>query len=229
MGKIAGRVKKWPKEWTKTYYKGYPRFPAFKLNEPTNITNPFDQIMNNRISTRDFADRPFSYQDLSNILYYSAGENKTRKTKLINYRFYPAAGARYPFEIYPIIMNVNGLNQGIYHYYVRNNLLEMLEQKIISKSFLSNAFGRIEWPNASVFLVISSLFFRTQMKYHEAGYKMILMDLGHLCQNIYLTCSALNIGCCEINGHSNSMFNELLDLDGWRESTLIVMALGNKK
>ena len=226
--KFADSSKKYPKEWTKTYYKGYPRFSAFKLKEPSKLNISLDEALINRLSTRNYSKKPINFQDLSNILYYSAGENKKRTSKEINYRFYPSGGARYPLEIYPIIRKKSEIDEGIYHYYVRNNLLEKFPNKGLSDKFLKEAFAQPTLLEASVLLVVSAIFLRTQIKYNERGYRLVLMELGNLCQNIYLTCSALNIGCCEINGFNDNLFNDLLGIDGLRESTMIVMALGHK-
>lgn len=221
--------KKWPKEWMETYYKGYPRFSALKLAEATDFKNRFGEVLKNRRSTRNFSNNKISYQKLSNILYYSGGEYKVPNLNNTNYRFYPSGGARYPLEIYPIVRKVDGLKEGVYHYYVRNNLLEILEKRKILQSFVKKAFVQPDWQGASVFLAITAVMSRSQIKYQERTYKLALIELGHLCQNIYLICSALNVGCCEINGYDDPSFNELLDIDGIKETMLIVIALGTLK
>ena len=227
--KFRPSPKKWPREWKTTFYKGYPRFPAFKLIQPAKLAKSFSEVLCDRQSTRTFSEKPLKNEDLCNILYYSAGENIRRKSKSINYRFYASGGARYPFEIYLIVRNVTNLKKGIYHYYIKENLLELLDSQVPTKIFFDKAFGQQEWQKAPVIFIITGIFERTQMKYEERGYRVVLMDLGHLSQNIYLVCSALNIGCCEINGFNDFLFNDLIDIDGLRESTLITFAIGNKE
>jgi len=41
---------------------------------------------------------------------------------------YPSAGARYPLEIYVVILNSKEIPEGIYHYNVKWNTLELLEK-----------------------------------------------------------------------------------------------------
>jgi hypothetical protein len=64
---------------------------------------------------------------LSSLLYHVAGIREKNEFMQAN-RFYPSAGARYPLEVYPLVFNVKGIKSGIYHYYVKNHLLEYLLQ-----------------------------------------------------------------------------------------------------
>ncbi|MBI2641389.1 SagB/ThcOx family dehydrogenase [Candidatus Roizmanbacteria bacterium] len=108
-------VEDWPKEWTEINYKGYPRFEKIPLTKPKKLTtDSFDQILKERSSSRNFSSKPMTFDQLSILLYYTAGLKDDKER-----RFYPSAGARYPTEIYPIVFNVTGIKTGIYHYHVR--------------------------------------------------------------------------------------------------------------
>ncbi len=219
--------KEWPKAWTKVFYKGYPRFPAFTLPKPSNLKKTLlKDAFVLRESERNFSNEPLEKQVLGDILYYSAGERKIGNKKR---RFYPSAGARYPLEVYPLVLNVNDLPNGVYHYYVRKHALELLWEKKISRNYLKKNLSEQGWlAQSAVLLVISAIFWRNQIKYGERGYRYILVDLGHLCQNVYLASAAWGVGCCSVGGFIDDGFNKLLDLDGWRESAIIVIALGNQ-
>ena len=77
-------------------------------------------------------------------------------------------------------------------------------------------------------LVISAIFFRNKVKYNERGYRHVLTEVGSLIQTIYLTCTALGIGCCPTGGYKDDGYNSLLDLDGIEESVIGVVAIGEK-
>ncbi|MBU1084741.1 MAG: SagB/ThcOx family dehydrogenase [Bacteroidota bacterium] len=219
----------WPKTWHQVFYKGYPRFEKIGLVKPKKLDKiSFDKVMKRRSSCREFSSRPISKVALSTFLYYSIGLKKIGAPDVGN-RFYPSAGARYPNEVYPIVLNVKGVNQGIYHYHVRSHSLEkMWTIKNLKQKTLEN-FNQKFIYDAGVIFLVSAVFWRTQMKYGARGYRNLMYDTGHLCQNFYLTASALNIGCCSIGGLLDDKVNKLLGLDGKEESALLAVAIGKKK
>lgn len=217
---------KWPKNWSKVQYKSYPRFKKIKLS--TQTLNKNISLLNtfyNRRSTRHFTGQSISEKELSQILYYSAGLRKFNTPDIGN-RFYPSAGARYPNEVYPIVLKGNGIDQGIYHYYVRKHMLEEMWKYSDLSQRITKCIKQKEFKKSAIFLIVSSVFWRTQVKYGDRGYRHLMLDTGHLCQNIYLISAALGIGCCSIGGFIDTNINNLLDLDGKEESVQIVIALG---
>lgn len=217
---------KWPEEWKKVYFKSYPRLPIVKLPEPKlKLSVSLKRTLFNRHSVRSFSQKSLSLKELSTLLYFSAG------IKGSNYvvggeRFYPSAGARYPLEVYPLVLNVEGLKNGIYHYYVKSNALEVLDiSGGIEKEIRKNI--DLDWAKEStLILIITAIFYRTQMKYYERGYRHILSELGGLNQNIYLLSTALGIGCCSMGGYFDDGINKLLDLEYPIESVIGATAVG---
>lgn len=223
-------VNEWPEDWKTVHFKGYPRFRAVKLSKPLlNDRISFKDAIFKRHSWRNFSGKPMSEKKLSSLLYFFAGIRE-QNSEWSGNRFYPSAGARYPLEIYPIIININGVRSGIYHYYIKNHLLEILPEKPNYKNLAFKYFGNQPWVNrANLLLIISSIFHRTNVKYGERGYRHVLTELGCMLQNIYLTCAVLDIGCCPTGGYVDDGYNELLDLDGIEESVIGAVAIGEKK
>lgn len=217
----------WPESWKKVYFKGYPRFKAIKLpTESLTDRISFKEIMFRRKSHRKYSGLQVTKQELGNLLYFSAGIRKKNETMTAN-RFYPSAGARYPLEVYPIIYDVGGIKSGIYHYYLKSHLLEILPKKKNYRALSYKFFGDQGWvKNANLLLIISAVPYRNQVKYGERGYRHILTELGSMIQNIYLTCAAINLGCCPTGGYIDDGYNSLLDLDGVEESTIACIAIG---
>lgn len=219
-------ITEWPDSWKRVDFKGYPRFPALKLSKPTSLTVDFQSVLMKRKSTRNYSNLVLQENKLSTLLYYSAGIREKNEYMQAN-RFYPSPGARYPLEVYPIIFNVQGIKPGVYHYYVKSHLLEMLPTQSDFKEKVIEYFSNTDWTqNVSAFIVISGCFFRNQIKYGERGYRHVLSEMGGMMQNIYLLSSALNLGCCPTGGYMDDKFNKLLDLDGVLESTIGVIAIG---
>lgn len=217
----------WPEEWKKVYFKGYTRLEEYKLPKP-NLSSKFSlkESLYNRKSLRDFSDRPFLLEQLGNLLYFSAGLNNNKPPYIIN-RFYPSDGSRYPLEVYVISLNVKGLGKGLYHYYLKSHSLEKLA--IFQNLNIQKYFDQDWLDTAAFIIIITAVFKRTTIKYGDRGYRHVLIESGHLCQNIYLLASVLNISCCAIDGFVDDNLNRLLDIDGLKESVIYTIGGGLKK
>ena len=63
---------------------------------------------------------------------------------------------------------------------------------------------------ASVVLVITAIFQRTRWKYQDRAYRYILLDAGHLGENLYLTATSLGLGPCGIGAFLDDEINRLI-------------------
>jgi len=69
---------------------------------------------------------------------------------------------------------------------------------------------------------------RCRQKYRQRAYRYIYLDCGHIAQNLYLSATALNLGCCSIAAFFDDEVNELVGVDG-REETVIYLATVGRK
>lgn len=213
--------KDWPEEWKKTYFKEYPRLDKILLPDPHSLDGvSLGKVLSGRRSTRDFSYKKISVEEISNVLFHSAG---LRKNVGIASRPYPSAGARYPMELY-IISQKCDIPQGVYHYNLRSHSLEVLLES--STLQLSSYFSGELVKTASVYILISAVFWRNMIKYGERGYRHILAEAGHIAQNFYLVSEALGLGVCALGGYADDKINKILDIDGLEESVVYVLALG---
>ena len=214
----------WPESWKKIYFKSYPRFDEVPLPKPQLRTKSLEVSLRERKSTRAFSSRKLSIQQISTLLYYSAGISPDRKDR----RFYPSGGYRYPVEIYLLSLN-SQLKKGIYHYYVPNHSLERIfENKKFEIKKTFTPFNLTWISQASVIIVMTAVIGRSYIKYGDRAYKFIHLEAGHIGQNMYLISSALGMGCCAIGGQVDSYIAKTLDLDETHEPIIYSMAVGNK-
>ena len=209
-----------PDQWKKKYFKGYGRYKALILTKPELPDINYKNVLENRKSTRDFKKTHLSLKKISTVLYYSAGLKKDGI-----HRYYPSGGARYPLEVYVLAINSN-LPKGLYHYYQPGHLLELIPETNV-KSLLG-CFNQ-SWLNAGIVIIITAVFQRMTNKYNDRGYRHILQETGHLGQNIYLTSTALNLGCCAIGGYLDDQLNTLVGIDGIKESIVYCLSIGTPK
>jgi len=215
----------WPKEWKTVYYKNYANLPTIPLERERPTADYFD-LLYQRQSCRTFSGRPVQKEMLSTLLLYSCGI-LNRKEDIVSTRAYPSGGGRFPLEVYPVVFSGSeSVPSGIYHYNVKDHALDVLWQRPFSPQDIKDLFV-YEWvQDASLLLVITAVFWRNQIKYGERGYRYIVLEAGHLGENVYLTAGALGLRCCAMGGSFDEKIECLLDIDGTTESLIHSVVLG---
>lgn len=219
--KIPLPSKTWIKQWKKNFFKNYFRLPAIYLNkEKLSVGLSLTKAITQRKSDRRFTKKFIPKRLLSKLLLYGCGL-RYYKDEFENRRFYPSAGGRYPLETYLLSFNTS-LELGLYHYGVKNHSLEKL---ISFKTFNFNDYFQQKGINKSSFIIIiTSVFKRTVIKYGNRGYRYIMFEAGHLCQNLLLLATALGLKSCPIGAFDDSALDKLLDLDSVNESAIYTVA-----
>lgn len=217
----------WPIEWRQVYFKSYPRLPQIELGKPrkTSLRRNLSNILLHRSSNRDFIFSKISKEEISTLLFFSAGITKRVKDWNKASRFYPSAGARYPSEVYLIVFSSDDFAKGLYHYNVKTHSLELLLKEDLKKQVFKVI--KQKWvKRASVLLIVTSVISRSEVKYNSRAYRFCLIEAGHLGQNIYLVSTALNLKCCAIGGFIDEDINSLLDFDDNNEFASYILAIG---
>lgn len=219
----------WPDAWKTIYYKEYPSFKKIALSDVPPEKDLFSAIIS-RKSGRNYSEEPITKDELSVLLKYSCGEINDMDGKVR--RAQASAGARFPIEIYPIVFRgTEDLPSGLYHYNVREHSLDVLWKKNFTKEEIGKIFT-YEWiQDAALGIVMTAVFERTQSKYKERGYRCILLEAGHIGQNLYLVSDALGLECCALSGTRDESMEEFIDIDGVTESVVYGFSFGkqNKK
>ena len=216
-------------------YKQYPNFPRIKLPAIEDIpqsSRSFDEVVSSRRSVRDFADLELSMNDLSKLLHQSygvTGELPGKNDFKQELRSSPSAGALYPAEIYIAVRKVSGVEPGIYHYNVPNHELELLVPGDPTEQIQEVCCGQEYVRQTSIVILMSGVLARTKLKYGERGYRYALLDIGHLGQNIYLSCTALDLAIMTTCGFYDDEANQLLRIDGVDEAVMYVAFIGMRQ
>jgi len=187
----------------------------------------FWDIINKRHSTRAFSNEPISMMDLSLLLFGMSG--LTRAFPKFAFRTIPSAGALYPIEIYPVVNNVSEIEEGVYHYDIKNHGLELLKGGDFRKSFSNASYGQRVVAKSAVIFILTVMIERTRNKYGERSYRFIYLDSGHIGQNFYLVTEALGLKACVIGAYYDDEINELLDLDENEEFSIYMGVVGKRR
>ncbi|MBL0224872.1 MAG: SagB/ThcOx family dehydrogenase [Geobacteraceae bacterium] len=179
-----------------------------------------------RESHRRFLPSPLSLQELSLLLWATQGVRAVVHEAAV-LRTVPSAGCRHPFETYFAAFRVEGLAPAIYRYLPLDHAL-ILEKdpEGLAVSLAVAAHGQRFVAEAAGCFIWTAIPRRTEWRYAEASYKVIALDAGHVCQNLYLACEAIGAGTCAIAAYRQDLMDELLGVDGDEEFTIYIAPVG---
>jgi len=139
----------------------------------------------------------------------------------------PSAGARHPLETYLCVFNIDGLDVGFYRYLpLEHQLLFEFNEKDASEKISGATFGQSFIGKAAVTFIWTAIPYRMEWRYGLAAHRVIALDAGHVCQNLYLACEAIGAGTCAIAAYNQEAMDQLLRIDGEDEFTIYLAPVG---
>lgn len=208
--------------------KSYPLCKIISLPAGPILKRPVERIIENRRTRHSFSRKGVRIAKLARILKsaYGVTSRGSEDTGDMILRACPSAGALYPLEIYPVVLRSKDLAMGVYHYNVKGHSLELVKKGDFLEELDNNLLGAELMPGADVALVITSVIDRAMAKYDERGYRFILIEVGHLAQNISLVCEALGFNSVCMGGFYEKGLADLLSTDVRSEPVQYVILLG---
>ncbi|HEX5773202.1 MAG TPA: SagB/ThcOx family dehydrogenase [Geomobilimonas sp.] len=179
-----------------------------------------------RQSHRHFRDDPLELTELAFLLWATQGVREVLDAGHA-LRTVPSAGCRHPFESYLLVSRVAGLAPALYRYLPVEHAL-VLERPVeeMPAQLARATLGQRFVAAAPVTFAWTALPYRTEWRYGLAAHRVILMDAGHLCQNLYLACAAIDAGTCAIAAYHQELMDQLLGVDGNDEFTVYLAPVG---
>ena len=206
---------------------------AIRIQLPPPDTWPIDikkkdlfSAISNRKSRRRYTSEKLSIEELAFLLWSTQG---VRQTTGMNpaFRTAPSAGARHSFETYLFIGRVSNLQKGLYRYLpIENELLFIHEIEDMEEQLTSACFGQRFIATGAVTFIWTTIPYRMEWRYSLAAHRVILIDVGHVCQNLYLACEAIGAGTCAIGAYDQEGLDDLLGLDGKDEFAIYLAPVG---
>ena len=226
---IRGKLGSGELDWTHRPepYKTYPQAPRVRLDSPKLKGGASVwSILKQRRSVRSFRSEPMTKAELSRVLW--AAQGITQGTRDLAFRTAPSAGASYPVETYIAVHRVENLDSVIYHYAVADHALEQLKVGDFRTQIARAALDQRTAYDANVVLIWTAVFERAKWKYQQRAYRYVYLDAGHIAQNVALAAVALGLGTCQIAALYDEEANDLLGVDGEKESVIYMTAVGRK-
>ncbi len=179
-----------------------------------------------RQSHRIFLQQPLSLQELSYLLWATQGL-RGKVTAGHALRNVPSAGCRHALETYLVVLRVSGLDPGVYRYLpVSHQLLHEFSADNLASGLVEATLGQVFAGKAAVTFIWAAVPYRMEWRYGLAAHKVIALDAGHVCQNLYLACEAVDAGACAIAAYDQPKLDALLRLDGEEEFAVYLATVG---
>jgi SagB-type dehydrogenase family enzyme len=93
--------------------------------------------------------------------------------------------------------------------------------ELTDKAWFQNFIGK-----SAVVFVWAAIPYKMEWRYSLVAYKDILIEAGHICQNLYLACHGIGAGTCAIAAYEQKVIDELIQVDGENEMTVYIAPVG---
>jgi SagB-type dehydrogenase family enzyme len=180
-----------------------------------------------RRSRRAFSADGLSLEELSYLLWATQGIAKLTPKRSL--RTSPSGGARHPFETYLAVFRVKGVEPGLWRYQPVEHRLCRLPRSLegmaaeLDAALLGQLFG------CAVAFLWTAIPYRTEWRYHAVSHKVILLDAGHLCGNLYLACESIGCGTCGLGAYDQQALDRFLGVDGEEEMSVYAAPVGRRR
>ena len=208
--------------------KTYPDALQVALPPPGCVPTGFEATLRKRRTWRSFGEGPVGVDALSTLLGLSFGATGRADSPPFGetlFRTSPSAGGRHPVEAYVCALDVEGLDDGVYHYAVCGHVLERLEAKpgeVVSCMVDGWA------ADASAVCFLTAVVARCRWKYPFGRmYRTLLLDVGHVAQTFVLTATALDLAPFQTAAFRDPLIEDALALDAGEEPVLHAVGVGS--
>ncbi|MBW2563724.1 MAG: SagB family peptide dehydrogenase [Deltaproteobacteria bacterium] len=166
--------------------------------------------------------RPFRLNTLSEILLLPYGVSRTGYANGVPFYFrtVPSAGGLYPCHLYLAVRSMDGLETGLYYCNMIQGFLGLIQRG-------ENPVQEKNEPSFS--FIITGEFFNSSWKYRERAFRYILLDSGHLIENISLAIKASGRFFSIDYDFDDEKISRFLSLDNTKEVPLACVNVGQDK
>ena len=180
-----------------------------------------------RKSRRKYTDESLTIQELAYLLWATQGVRKVTMGGKGSLRTVPSSGGRNPFETYLAINRVRGIAPGVYRYLpFEHKLVHLFAGESLAEKLGKLAMDQPFVGQSAVCFIWSAVPYREEWRYGTQAAKGILLDAGHVCQNLYLACESIGCGTCAIAAYLQEDLDQFLGLDTEDELVIYLAPVG---
>ncbi|TVM14683.1 hypothetical protein DPQ33_16880 [Oceanidesulfovibrio indonesiensis] len=167
--------------------------------------------------------QPLTMDRLARVLSLTCG--LTASVGSIYLRSNPSAGALYPVEAYVAMPGAGEDAGGVFHYAPGEHALTRIRRGD-GAAYAATTCRLPEGAGApAAMFLFTTIFHRTAWKYGDRGYRYVLLDVGHVVENLLLACRAEHLGAVCVTDFADDAVNSLLGVDAEREVCQCMVAV----
>ncbi|PZO75749.1 MAG: dehydrogenase [Mesorhizobium amorphae] len=191
--------------------------------------NGLTRLMARRRTVRAALDVPVALEQLSTALFAGLGiiGETTNRAGRLPLKLTPSGGARNPYEAYVFVRAVEGLQPGLYHYSAADHSLAPVpfEGELPTGGAL---IGGQDWADGmACTIVLCAHLQRTMWKYDDPNaYRVVMIEAGHVGQNIMLAASRSGLTACPSAALDHSLIRRTVGLTELTVAPVYALALG---
>ena len=203
-----------------------PEKGELSLPDPPKLKMSVSDSIRARRSIRSFTRDSITMDELSALVFYSAGVTGDKDGKPL--RAAPSAGARHPTELLVVPFRVEGLEPGIYRYDWLKHKLWVQAYGDASKSLEIACLEQEFVGDCACVIVFTSKLQRTLDRYGQRGYRYAVMDSAAAAENLSLAAVALGYGTVWVGAFDDDAISEVLSLPD-DELPMLLLPVGRPK
>ena len=182
------------------------------------------EALTERKSIRKFdPGHSLSLRELSYLLFCTQGVRDRNKP---NIRVAPTGGSKCSIETYVFIDKVREIESGLYLYFPVPHKLMRIHRRSLDE--FKKCLYRGNYFYSPITFIWTAIPYRLEWKYVERSYKILLLDAGHTCQNLYIACQSIGLGTCAVGAYRQKEMDHFLEIDGDREFTVYCAPVGKQ-
>ena len=174
-------------------YPGYPQWPLLRVG--ARPWPPLDRALMRRRSISTFSTEMPSKRVLSQLLRLAHGISADRGRGPV-----PSAGGMQALELYLVTFEQSWLPSGIYHFDRAGNYLSQISSSASPQEWVTRVPSLVPIGGGALLFVLVGDYGRLEAKYGARGLRFLLIEAGHLAQNLCLAASSLGLGTLPLGG-----------------------------
>lgn len=195
----------------------------------------YGDVLRDRKTCRLFHGKPMPLNELPHLLYATFGmihgewnDLKDNHLEITGARkASPSGGGLHPEEAYIVVMKVDGVLAGLYHYRSDNHSLTQLQLGDFENHMIELLWDQYYAKGMSIGIFITARLDKAWWKYkHSRAYRNVLYDIGHVSQTFLLNATALGFATWLTGAFHDTQVENFLGISNSNESVLFFVGAG---
>lgn len=190
-----------------------PQRKVVQLTEP-NVTGPvsLEEALAKRRSVRRFSNQPLKWAQIGQLAWAGQGITDAQR----GLRTAPSAGSVYPIELF------FATQEGLYAYRPAEHSLEQISDQDLRLALARDGKAQDSAAEAACDIIVAGSLKRLAEQFKDNARSYLLMEAGHIAQNIQLQAVCLGLGSVTLGGFDDQGVRKVCSLPRGLEPLYII-------